>query len=250
MKTISFFKLAGCIGLLAFLVSYCSKESDNTPKEEDKTGGVVETANGVTYKLFIKEGATNYNGILVMGSGNDAENPGQGSLDGDTEISLCRKAAENNYIAAIVQYRKTPGLADWDASSNMIAEDYDKCITALAGKYGLNKNRSVVGGYSYAAYMLLNNTAWTDKLAYCQGLLAACGAIEDATYFHVPIFTITCSGSPDAGGRSGKDLYDAINNNSPFKLKSKGVTDTNCNTHCGGNWTEQLFAQMQTWLAA
>jgi len=47
MKTISFFKLAGCIGLLAFLVSYCSKESDNTPKAEDKTGGVVETDHGV-----------------------------------------------------------------------------------------------------------------------------------------------------------------------------------------------------------
>lgn len=29
---------------------------------------------------------------------------------------------------------------------------------------------------------------------------------------------------PDPGGLSGKALYDAINNASPFKLKSEGVT--------------------------
>lgn len=212
--------------------------------------GVVETNNGVTYKLFVKEGLASYSGILVMGSGNDAEKPGPGSMEGDAEISLCRKAAENNYIAAIVQYRKTPGLANWNASSDMVAEDYDKCITALAGKYGLNKNRAVVGGYSYAAYMLLNNTAWTAKLAYYQGVLAACGAIEGATYFHVPVYAISCSGAPDPGGLSGKALYDAIRNDSPFKGKSEGVTDNSCNTHCGGNWTNQLYARMRDWLAA
>ncbi|MFX1704904.1 hypothetical protein PV783_13165 [Chitinophaga sp. CC14] len=248
MKTRFFFKLACCTGLLAFFILYCSKDADNKPDDGIKV--TVETTNGVTYKLFVKEGATSPYGILVMGSGNDAENPGPGSLDGDPEIALCRKAAENNYIAAIVQYRKTPGLADWDASSNIVAEDYDKCITALAGKFGLDKNQSVVGGYSYAAYMLLNNTAWTAKLAYCKGVLAACGAIEGATYFHLPIYTITCSGSPDPGGLAGKALYDAINNSSPFKLNSEGVTDTGCNSHCGGNWTNRLFTKMQNWLAA
>lgn len=248
MKTHAFFRLSCCVALFAFLLSYCSKRSDNNPDEG--MNGVVETNNGVTYKLFVKEGLASYSGILVMGSGNDAEKPGPGSMDGDAEISLCRKAAENNYIAAIVQYRKTPGLANWDASSDMVAEDYDKCITALAVKFGLNKNRAVVGGYSYAAYMLLNNTARTAKLAYCQGVLAACGAIEGATYFHVPVYSISCSGSPDPGGLSGKALYDAIRNDSPFKWKSQGVTDNSCNSHCGGNWTNQLYARMRDWLAA
>jgi hypothetical protein len=248
MKTSFFLKLACCAVLIAFFTSYCSKNNDNKPKDDIKV--VVETANGVTYKLFVKEGIADYNGILVMGSGNDAENPGPGSMDGDSEISLCRKAAAKEYIAAIVQYRKTPGLSDWDGSSDIIADDYDKCITTLATKFGLNKNRAVVGGYSYAAYMLLNNTAWSPKLAYCKGVLAACGAIAGATYFHLPIYTITCSGNPDPGGRSGKALYDAISNSSPFKLSSEGVTDMSCNSHCGGNWTNQLLAKLENWLAA
>lgn len=191
---------------------------------------------------------TAYKGILVMGSGNDENNPTPGSLDGAAETDLCTKAAQNGYIAAVVQYRKTAGTADWNTSVQQIGEDYDKCIKALASKYGVDKSQSVVGGESYSSFMLLSDVAANNTLSYCRGVLAPCGATGQwqAEHFKIPVFNIVCSGNNE-GDLSGKPLYDAITN-AAIKSKSGGVTDTGCSTHCGGQWTDQLYTQLNTWL--
>ena len=67
---------------------------------------VIETVNGITYKIFIDKNATNFKGILVLGSGNDENNPSEGAINGASETALCEKAAANGYAAAIVKYQK------------------------------------------------------------------------------------------------------------------------------------------------
>jgi predicted esterase len=233
----------------------CSKGgSDNPdPSIDGKVDNKVETSNGITYKVYAKSGQTNYKGILVMGSGNDENNPAAGSLDGAAENSLCKKAAENDYVAAVVQYRKgVPNTNDeaWNKNAQMIGQDFDNCISALSSKYGVDKNRSVVGGYSYATFMLYTvNSTYHQSLANCKGILAACGSTSayDAQNFQVPIFAINCAGGNE-GSFSGVDLYNQIPANSPVKSKSEGVTDNSCDTHCGGSWTDKMYNKLSQWL--
>jgi hypothetical protein len=237
-------------GLL--LLSFSCKKSGN-PSSNPVTVGTVaestETNNGITYRLFIIGGQTSYKGILVMGSGNDENNPTPGSLTGAPETEFCEKAASNGYIAAIVQYRKTPGVADWNGSASMIALDYDKCIQTLSSLYHTDKSKSVVGGFSYASFMLLTDIGMDNTLSYAKGLMAPCGATGqwDAQHFIIPVFSIACSGNNE-GDYSGKELYDQIPNNSPVKGSSGGVTDNTCNTHCGGDWTIPMYNKLVEWL--
>ncbi|MDP9041083.1 MAG: hypothetical protein M3N30_03815 [Bacteroidota bacterium] len=236
-------------GLLLLALS-CKK--NGSPTANQVTGSMAErteTSNGITYRLFIVEGQASYKGIVVMGSGNDENNPSSGSLNGAHETEFCEKAASNGYIGAIVQYRKTPGVADWNASAQMIAADYDLCIQALSSLYHTDKSRSVVGGFSYASFMLLTDISIDNTLSYTKGLLAPCGAtgLWDAQHFVIPIFSIACSGHNE-GDFSGKELYDQIPANSPVKSNSGGTTDNSCNTHCGGNWTNPMYNTLVQWL--
>jgi hypothetical protein len=237
--------------LLLGLFAACSKKSAQSIDPMIK-GEVIETtmtSNGITYKTFTGKYISQYKGILVMGSGNDENNPSPGALDGAAETDLCNKSAAGGYVAAIVQYRKTAGNADWNASAKIIGDDYNTVITALAAKYGIDKSRSVVGGYSYASFMLLTNSAYYNSIPHTKGILAACGATsaDAAGKLNNPIFSIACSGNNE-GDFSGKALYDHMKLNSPVKLASLGITDGSCSTHCGGNWTNQLYKQLTTWL--
>lgn len=239
------------------LLAACSKTNDapsgsNTLHDIVTTSGIAEkteTANDITFRSFIKQGQTQFKGILIMGSGNNEDAPTPGALDGAAETHLCEKAAENGYAAAIVQYRQTPGTSKWNESAQMVGEDFDKCIVAISSKYGVDKTRAVVGGVSYASYMLLTDIALNSTLSYAKGVLAACGSADSwkAQNFKIPVFSISCSGNNE-GDLTGKDLYDAIPDSSPIKALSGGVTDNSCDTHCGGDWTTNLYAQLTLWL--
>ncbi|SDC89555.1 hypothetical protein [Niabella drilacis] len=240
--------------MLIVAVLSCSKKQ----KEDDALlpGNIersTQTTNGITYKVYVQKDRSTYKGILVMGSGNDEHNPTQGSLEGGPENALCQKAAENGYIAAIVQYHKGPGTADWNKSAEMMGQDYDHSIRALADKYGVDKSRSVVGGYSYATTILYTTIAYYSSLDYCKGLLGACGGTgaDAISKFKIPVFAINCAGNNEGDnitGFYGKPLYDRIPNNSPVKAKSAGITDGTCNTHCAKAWTEELYAKLSQWL--
>lgn len=211
----------------------------------------IETINGITYKLFINSSnQTMYRkGILVMGSGNNENAPIVGSLDGVNENNLCRMAAQNGYVAAIVQYTAGPGVSNWNVSAEQLANDYDKCINAIATTYAIPKTQTVIGGYSYAAFMLLTANAYFPILNYCKGVLAPCSTTSTATAanFKIPIYNICCAGGNEIFGENvnGTTLYNAIN--LTVKMKSECVIDNSCNSHCGGNWTNQLYNKMIGW---
>lgn len=230
--------------ILIVLAVGCKKDKNNY---QQISGSKVETTNGITYRIYIPS-TTTYNGILVMGSGNDENNPSVGSLDGSAENELCKKAADNGYIAAVLQYSKTPGTTDWNASAITIGKDYAKCIEAIAGKYNVDKTKSVVGGYSYASFMLLSAISIDNALDYCKGVLAPCGASGawNAQNFHIPIYAVSCSGNNE-GDYNGLALFNQIPAGT-IKNKSGGYTDNSCTTHCGGNWTDLLLNRLQYWL--
>jgi hypothetical protein len=237
---------------LMILSVSCSKKNDAGNVKDTTVEGVnekTETNNGITYRSFTKDGLSSFKGIIVIGSGNDENNPTPGTLNGGAETELAETAAKNGYAAAIVQYRKTPGTSDWNTSAQMIGEDYDKCITALSTEYGVDKSKSVVGGFSYSSFLLLTNIAYNNNLTYSKGVLAACGSTDadKAQKFKIPVFSINCSGNNE-GDFGGKALYDQIPANSAVKAKSAGVTDNSCSTHCGGDWTTQLYAKANEWL--
>ena len=237
------------IALLSAAIFCGCHKSGNTTDNEESNGTRTETTNGITYKVFPGNGGA-YKGILVMGSGNDENHPSKGSLDGSMENTLCQKAAANGYLADIVQYRETPGNADWNSSAQMIGDDYAKCIAALAEKYHADKSKAVVGGVSYATFMLYTNVSYYNSLTFCKGVLGACGAISYAGSLKVPIFAINCSGNNE-GNYNGQALYDQIPANSPVKAKSAGYTDNSCNTHCGGDtqaWVNRMYERLTLWL--
>lgn len=220
----------------------CKKE------EVTKDGAVMETGNGITYKLYIPEN-TPYKGILAVGSGNNENNPSVGSTDGAAENDLCREAAKKGYLAAIVKYRKGPGTADWNKSAEMMMSDFKNCIEAIATKYNVDKRKSAVAGYSYTTYMLYSGIALYDYLNFSQGLLGACGGTSKwtAENFKIPVYAVNCMGNNE-GELSALTLYNAIPNNSPIKNKSSGFLDSSCNTHCGNSWTSLFIIKLQEWV--
>ncbi len=237
------------INLLILIVLFSCKKDKNKTVINGDIKETTETVNGSTYKLFTLKDATNFKGILVIGSGNDENNPTEGAINGASETALCKKAADNGYAAAIVKYQKPAAGADWNTRAQLMGDDFNKCILAISGKYGIDKNKSVVGGFSYASFMLFSNISASTTLSYTKGVIAACGASGawNAQNFKVPIFAINCSGNNE-GDFSGKALYNQIPANSPIKAKSEGITDDSCNTHCGGDWTNKMYNKMAAWL--
>ena len=230
------------------------KESTNALITKNDT--IVFARNGKPTYLIIKLyynsiSKTSFRkGILVMGSGNNEANPTEGKLNGQSENALCNMAVQNGYVAAIVQYTKGAGTANWNASAQQLAEDYDACISTLSTQFNIPKSRSVIGGVSYAGFLLLTANAYYNTLSYCKGLLAPCSATstDAASNFKIPIYNICCAGNYEVGygNVTGSTLYNAINAN--VKNKSECIIDNSCTSHCGNLWTNELFNKMQFWL--
>lgn len=153
----------------------------------------------LVYKVYyIKSNDPQFRkGLLLMGSGNNESNPAVGSLTGSLENSLCADAARQGYVAAIVQYSAGPGIANWNASAQQLAEDYDRCVSDMASKFAIAKSKSVFGGVSYAGFLLLTANAYTSVLQYGKGILAPCSATstDAASKFKIPVMSICCSGN-------------------------------------------------------
>lgn len=254
-------KFSLMIACSLLIIISCKKDKPTEEKEVivGNIKQVIETQNGITYKIFTHKDATGFKGILVMGGGNNEDNPSAGALDGAAETAVCQKAAENGYAAAIVQYQKPPAGADWDTRAKLMGEDYDKCIVAIAGKHNIDKNKSVVGGTSYASYMLLTNIAYNETLKYCKGLLASCASTsaDKISKFKIPVLSLTDKNESDAytdpvkpqnNGYAGMGLYNKIPANSPIKAKSEGFDDPNSIGHCQGDWTDKMYSKMIYWL--
>jgi hypothetical protein len=219
----------------------------------------VENTNGIQYKIYLQEPATNSNrkGIILLGSGNNENDPTTGILTGGLENNICNELAKLGYISAIVAYRDQPPVkpdwSNWNSNNEMLATDMSTTANAIISKYsnGLSRSKVIAGGVSYTSYALLNNIAGSNTLADTKGVLAICGATDtwQAQNFKIPIYSLVCSGNPE-GQLNGQTLYNAITNTT-VKNNSGYFVDNTCNTHCGGNtntWTTKVIEQVKKWL--
>lgn len=242
--------------------SSTSSSSNSNNANSGDIANRIEKTGALSYKLYLQSEAkaSNRKGLILLGSGNDENDPTTGSLDGALENNLANELAKLGYVAAIVAYRDQPPLvpnddgASWNRNSEMLAGDMsqvaDAVITSVGG--GLNRGRVLTGGVSYTSYSLLTNISLnTTPLADTRGLLAICGATGDfeAKNFKIPIFNLNCSGNPE-GDFNGKALIDKISD-PKLKADSGFFTDPDCNSHCGGainTWTSKLVERTQLWL--
>jgi len=258
---------------LAGFASACS--SGNNPGNGGSTGNNTSNSGGsdtvtsrteqagtLSYKIFLQSEANagNRKGLILLGSGNDENDPSTGSLDDGLENNLANELAKLGYVAAIVAYRDEPPLipndngASWNSNCAMLAADMSQVANAIIGSVGggLTRARVLTGGVSYASYALLTNIADpATPLADTRGVLATCGATDEfqAQNFKVPIFSLNCSGNSE-GDFNGQALIDKITN-PQIKADSGYYTDPTCTTHCGGlqsEWTAKLVERVQLWL--
>lgn len=251
-----------CLSLT--LIGACgSTGTDTTPPAE--SGTVVnrlEQAGEVTYKLYLQTEANagTRKGIVLLGAGNDENNPSTGSLEGGLENLTALELAKRGYVTAVVAYRDQPALVEndngdsWNSNTAMLATDMSNVANDIITKVGggLSRDRVLTGGVSYTSYALLTNIAMNDTpLADTRGVLAACGATGefDAQNFKLPIFSVNCAGNPE-GDFNGAALHDKITDQA-IKADSGFFTDNSCNSHCGGSvdvWSEKLVERTLTWL--
>ena len=218
----------------------------------------VETANGLSIKIYLQEPAnsTNRKGIVVVGSGNNEHAPTPGSLTGALENALCQKLANEGYIAAIVQY-VVPAVAsnysNWNAVGVAMATDYNKAFNGIITKYGGSRDRCIAAGVSFTTFLLLTNIAYYNDLADIKGFMGSCGGTgsDQAQNFKIPIASISCQNDYEAMYNiNGEDLVNAITNPA-IKSMSRGLRDQTCSGHCGGDtntWVNWLTDSVKLWL--
>lgn len=268
------FTLAACLILSLAACSSGNKAPDDSgspgvnndpnpaPAAPAAPGAVVnrvEKAGTVSYKIYLQpEGnAGNRKGLILLGAGNDENDPTTGSLDGALENNLANELAKLGYVAAVVAYRDQPPLvandngASWNSNSEMLAADMSQVADAIIASVGggLTRNRTITGGVSYTSFSLLTNiTLDKTPLADTRGFLAACGATGDQG-FKIPLFALNCKGNNE-GDFHGQALIDRIGD-AKIKADSGFLIDQTCDTHCGGTpeaWTPILIERVKLWL--
>lgn len=115
----------------------CNETPPPPPPTTPTVVNRVEPVGQSTVKVYLQEPATSSNrkGIIVIGSGNDEFAPSVGDLDGALENEVCKKMAEQGYIAAVVKYGIMPTMAsnysNWNTVSTLMAQEYNKAINGL-----------------------------------------------------------------------------------------------------------------------
>lgn len=236
-------KLLKSIITTSFTVLLLACNSKNDSETSQNTESHQEVINGITVKIYQNNNttATNIKGILLMGSGNDENNPSTGSLDGILENKLCAKLAAENWICAIVAYRDQPPLntTTWNDNARMLTTDFSNVANGIIAKYGGSRNKTVMGGVSYTSFVAMGESKLPDSpIKDFAGIIAACGGSSTwaSAIYYLPVANIVCQGNNegDVSGNSFNTDIKAKGLTQHIKDVSSGITDTTCNGHCGG----------------
>lgn len=237
----------------------CCTETPPPPPPTPTVVNRVETVGQATVKVYLQEPATSSNrkGIMVIGSGNNEFAPSVGDLNGALENEICKKMAEQGYIAAIVKYTQMPIMAsnysNWNTVSTLMAQEYNKAINGLIGKYGGSRSQVIAAGVSYTSFLLFTNIAYGTELADIKGFMGTCGGTgaDQAANFKIPIASISCFDDFESQyNLNGEDLVSLISIPS-IQINSYGKRDMTCSGHCNGNvgeWADWLVSIAKLWL--
>lgn len=244
-----------CVLLLSIVFYSCSKDDDSTspiiPSVEvanDKT----QTVNGMALNIYKpKTGAIR--GIVVLGSGNDPQDPTPGDINDSYLINLSNSLAARGYLCALVKYRDQPFVGNnyenFNSNTAMLIQDFNWVGNALKDQNGLGRDKLIFGGSSYAANCLLSQNAWGSMMTDIKGIIAIMGSCEldTAKNQKVPVLAFACNAEP-FGSNFGQSIVSNITNTTT-KNYSFGLTDGSCNGHnTSSNWIPTITEKTLLWI--
>jgi hypothetical protein len=247
-----------CIIVAVFGLWSCSGDDSKSNNDNGNSTPNVEFTNTQRQfanlnSNFFKPDSGEYKGIVVLGSGNDPEDPTAGDINEGYLVNLSKKLAVKGYLVAIVNYRDEPPVGanweNWTSNVEMLSTDLSNTGNAIAQEFGLERSDIVLGGSSYAANALLSNAAWGNVLQGTKGFIAIMGscAVDTAQSIKLPVLAYACKDEP-YNDHYGKTIYDNIEN-SNVKNLSYGMTDSSCSGHStSNNWQDDIVSRVQAWL--
>ena len=242
--------------LLSLLIFSCSKEGNPAPILPNNSTAEVDNSQRTIASLltnFFKPKNGSVKGIVILGSGNNPQDPIPGDINDTYLIDLSKSLAAKGFVCAIVQYRDQPfvgnNFENFNSNTAMLAEDFNAVANVLRIEYNFDRTKVIFGGSSYCANCLVSQNAWGNTITDIKGIIAIMGscALDTAKNQKAPILAFACSGEP-YGTNFGTSIVQNITN-ATVKSKSFGLTDNSCNGHNTSNqWVSIINDKVLFWI--
>lgn len=247
------FKL-NLITMVLLVFFSCSKEENNSTIN-NSNNEVVNTQRTIASlpTNFFKPKNNIVKGIVVLGSGNNPQDPTPGQINDPYLIALCKELASKGFACAIVAYRDQPyvgaNFENFNSNSLMLVTDFNNVGNELITEFNLSRSRVVFGGSSYSANCLISQNAWGNAMLDIKGITGIMGscALDTAKNQKTPVLAFACNGEP-FGTQYGLSLVQSIIN-ANVKSASYGFTDVSCNGHATSNqWISSIAEKINAWI--
>jgi hypothetical protein len=239
------------IGLIIFA---CSKD-DDSPNTNNSTSEVENSTRTIAnlQTNFFKPKTGAVKGIVILGSGNNPEDPTPGDINDSYLKEICKSLGSKGFVCAIVKYRDQPfvgnNFENFNSNTAMLVADFNDVGNALRTEFSLDRNKLIFGGTSYSANCLVSQNAWGNSMTDIKGIIAIMGscAMDTAQNQKNPILAFACNNEP-FGTNYGLSIVQNISNSS-IKAMSFGLTDSSCNGHSNSNnWISTITEKVMIWI--
>lgn len=244
----------GLILSFSVLIFSCDKDDESLPNN-NSTAEVENSQRNIAslQTNFFKPKMGAIKGIVILGSGNNPQDPTPGDINDSYLINLSKSLAAKGFACAIVQYRDQPfvgtNFENFNSNTAMLVEDFNAVANALRTEYSLDRNKVIFGGSSYSANCLVSQNAWGNNMTDIKGIVGIMGscALDTAQNQKVPILAFACNGEP-FGTNYGSSIVQNITNIT-VKTKSFGLTDSSCSGHATSNqWIPVITDKILIWI--
>ena len=242
--------------LFSLVIFSCSKDDNLAPAIPNNTSAAVDNSQRTIASLltnFFKPKNGTVKGIVILGSGNNPQDPTPGDINETYLVELSKSLAAKGFVCAIVQYRDQPfvgnNFENFNSNTAMLVQDFNAVANALRTEYNLDRTKVIFGGSSYSANCLVSQNAWGNTITDIKGIIAIMGscALDTAKNQKTPILAFACNGEP-YGTNYGTSIVQNITN-ATIKSKSFGLTDNSCNGHNTSNqWIETINEKVLVWI--
>ena len=203
--------------------------------------------------IFFKPKTGAVKGIIILGSGNNPQDPTPGDINDGYLIEMSKSLSAKGFACAIVQYRDQPfvgnNFENFNSNRDMLVTDFNAVANALRTEYSLDRNKVIFGGSSYSANCLVSHNAWGNSTTGIKGIIAIMGscALDTAQNQKTPILAFACNGEP-YGTNYGNSLVQNITSTT-VKINSFGLTDNSCSGHATSNqWIPTITEKVLVWI--
>lgn len=244
--------------IIITLLLACSKEDENLNPVVPNNNATAEIENvqrsiANLQSNYFKPKMGGVKGIVILGSGNNPQNPTAGDINEPYLIELSKNLAAKGFVCAIVRYRDQPfvgnNFENFNSNRDMLIADFNAVGNALRAENALARNKLIFGGSSYSANCLISHNAWGNTITDIKGIVAIMGscALETAQNQKSAILAFACNGEP-FGSNYGFSITQNITN-AAIKTNSFGLTDNSCSGHAtSNNWITTISQKITVWI--